>query len=323
MWAVPLTFALVFGSVFAVYWALVLRPENVSRQTVSRRLRPAKAGRELAFGGDAIVKEAPRLSTIPALDAVLTRTGTVTGRVQQLLDSADLSMSVSKFVLASLLAGAFTYLLIAVGLQRPGIGLLLALVAVWVPTAYARFKRRSRFKKFEEQFPEAVELIARAMRAGHGLTVGLGMVADELPQPVGREFRLLYDWQNFGMSLPDALHRFAERVPVLDARFFVTAVLTQRESGGNLAEVLDNLAKVIRDRFRVKRQIRVLSAHGRITGAVLSGLPPALAFYFLAVKPDYMMELVNDPLGVKMVVAALVLQIAGMLIIRRLVDIEY
>lgn len=323
MWAIPLTFALVFGSVLAVYWAFVLRPEGVSRQNVSRRLGTAKQVGDLTYAGTAIIKETPRLSTIPTLDAVFTRAGKATGRVQQLLDSADLPISVGKFVLASLLAGAVVYLLASIVFRRPGLGILLALMAVWGPTLYARYKRSSRFKKFEEQFPEAIELIARAMRAGHGLSVGLGMVGDEVPQPVGREFRLLYDWQNFGMSLPDALHRFADRVPLLDARFFVTALLTQRESGGNLAEVLDNLAKVIRDRFRVKRQIRVLSAHGRITGAVLSGMPPALAFYFLLVKPSYMMDLFNDPLGVKMVFTALFLQIAGMLIIRRLVDIEY
>ncbi len=128
---------------------------------------------------------------------------------------------------------------------------------------------RRRPRKFEEQFPEAIELIARALRAGHALTTGLALVAEELPDPVGGEFRLVYDRQNFGMSMPDALHLFAERVPLLDARFFVTAVLTQRESGGNLAEILDNLGDVIRQRFRVKRQIRVVTAHARLTGWVL------------------------------------------------------
>src|SRR4029079_19478136 len=110
----------------------------------------------------------------------------------------------------------------------------------------------------EEQFPEAVDLIARALRAGHALPTAIGMVAAEIPNPVGAEFKKLYDQQNFGMSLPDSLRAFADRVPILDARFFVTAVLTQRESGGNLAGVLDNLASVIRERFKVKRQVRVI-----------------------------------------------------------------
>ena len=137
------------------------------------------------------------------------------------------------------------------------------------------------------------------------------------------EFRLVYDQQNFGMPLGDALTAFAERVQILDARFFVTAVLTQRESGGNLAEILGNLSAVIRERFKVKRQVQVVSAHGRITGWVLSGLPPSLAVAFTITSPKHMQTLVNDPMGVNMIFGALFLQVMGTLIIRRLVNIEY
>jgi tight adherence protein B len=178
-------------------------------------------------------------------------------------------------------------------------------------------------RTFEEQFPDAIELIGRALRAGHAFTTGLAIVAEEAPQPVAGEFRLLYDQQNFGMPLGDAMKQFAQRIPLLDARFFVTAVLTQRESGGNLAEILSNLASVIRERFKVKRQVRVISAHGRLTGWVLSGLPPSLAMAFLVTSPNHIMTLVNDPMGVRMIFAALFLQILGTLIIRRLVNIEY
>jgi tight adherence protein B len=125
------------------------------------------------------------------------------------------------------------------------------------------------------------------------------------------------------MSLPEAMRDFAERIPLIDARFFVTAVLTQRETGGNLGEVLDNLASVIRERFKVKRQVRVLTAHGRITGWILAGMPPALAAAMFVISPGHMMLLVNDPLGVKMMIGALVLQVIGTLIIRKLVDIPY
>ena len=119
-------------------------------------------------------------------------------------------------------------------------------------------------------------------------TTGLAMVADEMAEPVGPEFRLLYDQQNFGMPLPEALKAFARRIPLLDARFFVTAVLTQREAGGNLSEVLDNLASVIRDRFHVKRQVRVITAHGRITGWILSALPVSLALFFAFIEPGHL-----------------------------------
>jgi tight adherence protein B len=321
MWLLPVTFAAVFTLVCAVYWLLVVRPERSSRSAVSRRLRVPKPAAVTA--GGPIVKAETRMSSIPMLDSALTRAGVASGRLQQLLDSADVSTSVGRFVLASLLLGLAVYAFVSLVLKQQGSGLVLGLVAASIPTFYVRRLRTVRFRKFEEQFPEAIDLIARAMRAGHGLSAGLGMVADEIPQPVGREFRLLYDWQNFGMTLNEALHRFAERVPTLDARFFVTAVLTQRESGGNLSEVLDNLSRVIRERFRIRRQIRVLSAHGRITGAVLCSLPPALAFYFFVTRPDYIQELSGDPMGVRLVIAAILLQITGMLIIRRLVNIEY
>ncbi len=323
MWLLPLTFLLTFSIVCGVYWLVVVRPEAASRQTVERRLRTSAPRETRESERDPIVREAPSLTSIALLGALFARAGDVPLRIQQLLNSADMSISVGRFVLGSLLAALFVYVVVGIAAGVQGFGLAAAVIAGSLPTIYARRRRTLRFRLFEEQFPEAIDLIARAMRAGHGLSVGLGMVADELPQPVGREFRLLYDWQNFGMSLPQALNQFAERVPVLDARFFVTAVLTQRESGGNLAEVLDNLARVIRERFRVKRQIRVLSAHGRITGTVLSAMPPALALYFFIARPDYIQELATDPTGVKMVIGACVMQVLGMLIIRRLVEIEY
>lgn len=319
----PLTFLLSFAIVCGVYWLAVVRPEVASRDAAISRLRSPGRSVSTTFTRSTIVKEVERLTSIPLLDLVLGKSGSVPESIQRLLNSADVPLTVGRFLLGSLLLAAITYVGISLFFGLRGIALVFAAFAGAMPTLYVRYKRRSRFQKFEEQFPDAIDLIARAMRAGHGLSVGLGMVADELPQPVGREFRILHDLQNFGMSMPEAMHRFAERVPILDARFFATAVLTQRESGGNLAEVLDNLARVIRDRFRVKRQIRVLSAHSRMTAGVLSGVPPALAGYFLLSRPEYIRELTNDPLGIKMIIGAVVLQIIGMLIIRRLVDIEY
>jgi tight adherence protein B len=193
----------------------------------------------------------------------------------------------------------------------------------WLPIAYVRYKAQRRVARFEEQFPEAIELIARALRAGHAMTTGLALVAEELPDPVGAEFRLVYDRQNFGMSMPDALRHFAERVPLLDARFFVTAVLTQRESGGNLAEILDNLGDVIRQRFRVRRQIKVATAHARLTGWVLVMIPVVIALAMVVVAPDHILTLVRDPLGVQMAMAAVGLWVLGYLAIRKLVDVEY
>jgi tight adherence protein B len=149
------------------------------------------------------------------------------------------------------------------------------------------------------------------------------MVADEVPDPVGAEFKLVYDRQNFGMSMSDALKGLAERVPILDAKFFATAVLTQRETGGNLSEILDNLSGVIRERFKVKRQVRVVTAHGRITGWILSAMPPSLALILCFVSPEHMKSLVTDPLGIQMLAVGGTMQVIGTLIIRKLVNIRY
>jgi tight adherence protein B len=200
---------------------------------------------------------------------------------------------------------------------------VLGVLAAFIPIWWLRFKGRQRVAKFEEQFPEAIDLLARALRAGHAFSTGLNMVADEMPDPVGTEFRLAYDRQNFGMPMPDALKALGERVPLLDARFFVTAVLTQREAGGNLSEVLDNLATVIRDRFKVKRQVRVITAHARITGWVLALLPPSLGVVLTLLAPQHMSLLWTHPTGIRMVVVALILQVVGTMIIRKLVDVEY
>jgi tight adherence protein B len=192
-----------------------------------------------------------------------------------------------------------------------------------VPYLLVRNAAVRRTRLFEDQFPQAIDLIASSLRAGHAFTSGVSMVSDEVADPTGAEFRLLYDQQNFGMALPDALKAFASRVPLLDARFFITAVLTQREAGGNLAEVLDNLSELIRERSRVKRQVRVTSAHGRITGWVLSAMPPALFLMMMLIAPAHMNTFVTDPLGVRMILGALVLQVIGTLAIRRIVRVEF
>jgi tight adherence protein B len=201
--------------------------------------------------------------------------------------------------------------------------LLAGIAAAFIPFWFVKHAAAKRLKVFEEQFPEAIDLIARALRAGHALPTALQMVGEEIPAPVGSEFKLLFDQQNFGMSLPDALKAFGQRISLIDARFFVTAVLTQREMGGNLSEVLDKLAAVIRDRFKVKRQVRAVSAHGRITGAVLMALPPVVAAILFVISPQHIRLLVDDPLGVQMVIGGVILQTIGVIAIRRILRVEY
>jgi tight adherence protein B len=176
---------------------------------------------------------------------------------------------------------------------------------------------------FENQLPAGVELLARSLRAGHALATALELVGKELPPPISTEFRLLFERQNYGMSMGDAFKAFANKVPLLDARFFATAVLMQREVGGNLSEILEKLATVMRERFKVKREIRVASAHGRITGWVLGLLAPALVVVLSAIAPSLMTDLFSDPIGKDLILGAVLLQLVGIFFIRRIVNVEY
>jgi tight adherence protein B len=321
-WLVLVTlgvFALVLGIIVSAYWFFVLRLEERDDRVLLKRLKPPRMT-ELA---SEVVKSRQRLSAVGPLDGVLRRWQATLEPLQRLIDRSGLQVTVGAVLLASVFvamvtAGVVVYLT-ASGLLALGA----AAVVAAGPFLFVRHKARKRLATFEEQFPQAIDLIARSLRAGHALTTALQMAGNEIADPVGAEFRTLFDQQNFGMSMAEALKAFAARMPLIDARFFVTALLTQRETGGNLAEVLDKLAAVIRERFKVKRQVRVMSAHGRITGMVLGFLPPAVALILFVIAPDHIRLLVDDPLGVRMVVAAIVLQITGVLIIRRIVNVEY
>jgi tight adherence protein B len=321
MFIAAATFIVVAAVVVGIYWVMLERPETREQDQLQKRLRSAagpKGAPRVAF-----VRETEKLSALKALDAVLSRTSGVTGSLQRQIAQADVRMTVGGLLLASACILFVAWFIVARVVRLPWLGLGVGAMLACIPYFLVRYKATKRLRMFEEQFPEAIDLIARALRAGHGFTSGLAIVAEEAPQPVAGEFRLLYDQQNFGMPLPDAMKAFASRIPLLDARFFVTAVLTQRESGGNLAEILTNLANVIRERFKVKRQVRVISAHGRITAWVLSLLPPCLALGMMLTAPGHMMTLVTDPIGPYMIFAALFMQISGTLIIRKLVNIEY
>jgi len=314
------TFALVLGLIFGIYWAVLIRPEDRAQATLRKRLKRGASKKEARVD---LVKEVERLSEVPMLNAALKRAGRASGPLQRTLTESGVNMSLGLFVLMSAFAAVLTYVVVRNLTYSSLVAMFAGTFAAFGPYTYIRFMRTQRLRKFEEMFPEAIDLISRALRAGHAFTTGLSMVGDEIPAPVGTEFRMLHDRQNFGQPLPEALKAFAERVPLIDARFFVTAVLTQRESGGNLSEVLDNLAAVIRDRFKVKRQIRAVTAHSRITGLVLVLLPPCMAVALYTAGPDNFSPLFKDPLGIQMLVGAGILQVLGTLIMRKLINFEY
>jgi tight adherence protein B len=316
---VAATFVLSLGIVVVPYLLFVVRPEGQEKTSIAKRL---KALRQQSKSVN-VARPPERFSNIPFLEALLSRRRHIISPVQQLILEAGLKINVGVFVLASFFCGAAAAVFSWMAFKFLAVSIVLGIAAAFLPTMYVRFKRTKRLQVFEEQFPDAIDLIARSLRAGHALTTGIGMVADEMPAPVGEEFRRLYDEQNFGMSLPEAMRAMAARVPVLDARFFVTAVLTQREAGGNLSEVLDNLASVMRERFKLKRQVRVASAHGRISAWVLSCLPPALCAILFILSPNFMRVLWEDPWGIRLLLAAGILQVIGAITIARLVRIEY
>jgi tight adherence protein B len=322
MTVVVATFIAIVGIVLGAYWMFVLRVDQSDEAALRKRLRPDPAAKTTAKESK-LLKPIERLSHMPRLDAVLGGMGRVTAPLQRDITQAGLSFTVGTLLLSAVCCALFGYVVVRVLTFNTLLGLGAAFALFFVPFIYVKYQKTKRLRKFEEQFPEAIDLISRALRAGHAFTTGLAMAAEEIPAPVGQEFKLLYDRQNFGMSLPDAMRAFAARIPLIDARFFVTAVLTQRETGGNLGEVLDNLASVIRERFKVKRQVRVLTAHGRITGWILAALPPSLAAAMFVMSPGHMKLLTNDTLGVQMIVVALVLQVIGTFIIQKLVNIRY
>jgi tight adherence protein B len=213
-------------------------------------------------------------------------------------------------------------LLALVLVRQPFAWPIAMVVGFATPTLWLKYKKSARLKKFEEQFPEALDLLSRAIRAGHAFQTAMGMVADELPAPVGLEFKKAFDQQNFGLPLKDTLNELAERVPHLDVRFFVTAVLIQRETGGNLAEILDNLAHVVRERFKILRQVRVHTAHGRFTGYVLLALPASLGVVLAWMNPEHMDLLFKEKMGQMMIMGAIVMQTIGYFWIRKVIKIE-
>jgi tight adherence protein B len=316
--------AVIFGAVllmvFAPYWLVVERPEVAARHALRSRLRRAPS---VQAATAELGKKVTRLSNIAALDRILANRASLVAPLRRMIDQSGLKVTVGTIVLTSGCLFLLVYLLVSFFTNLRLAGLILAALAGMAPFLWVRRARTNRIRRFETLFPEALDLITRALRAGHAFPTGLRMVAEEMPEPIAGEFRLLYDQQSYGLPLDEAMRNFGNRIPLIDAKFFVTAVLTQREAGGNLSEVLDNLASVMRDRFEVKQQVRTKSAHGRLSGWILAGLPPTLAFTLFIINPQHMKMMIDDPLGVQMIVVAVVLQIIGTLVIRRIVDVDY
>lgn len=244
------------------------------------------------------------------------------GNVEKLMDQADVRMSGSKFLTICAIAAAVGA---AIGIVAPIPKYLFPLFAIAtgsVPIMWLIMKRNHRMAQFSKQLPEALELLARSLRAGHSLASGFGLVASELKEPLGREFGRAFEEQNLGVSLDQALEEMTVRVPNLDLRFFATAVILQRQTGGDLAEILDKIGSLIRSRFKLAGQIQALTGEGRLSGIVLLALPPVLFLVMLYLNRDYAMVLFNDESGRKLLAFAIVMQFVGALVIRKIINIK-
>lgn len=261
-------------------------------------------------------------STVPPLNRLMMHLP-VSMRLRDLLRQAGMAkVRPGKILALSGVLGMGAYVvtsrLVHSGLTAVGTGL----VCASLPFLYLAYKRMRRLRAFEKLFPEAIDLLGRAVRAGHAFTTGLEMIAKELPQPVAEEFRVTFEEQNFGLPLQDALFNLAERVPLIDVRFFVIALLIQKETGGNLAEILDNLARVIRERFRILGEVRIKTAQGRLTAAILIALPPLMMALMSLVNPAYVRPLFRDVWGPYVLVLGGTMQIIGSAMLWKIVRID-
>ncbi len=277
-----------------------------------------------AFAKNALNLELIRdelLSSIPAFNKLLTRWGWA-ARLRNFVAQAGMQVRPGKIMLFGAALGLATLEVTDAVYDNFLIALAAAIPAFLLPLIFIAIKRARRMADFQRQFPEVIDLLSRSVRAGHSFGSGLEIVSSDLPDPVSTEFKITFDEQRFGLPLRDALLNLCDRVPLVDVRLFVIALLVQKETGGNLVEILDNLAHVIRERFRIAGEVRVRTAQGRLTAVILMALPLIMMLMLHFLDPDYIKILFVQPLGQMMLIAAGIMQIVGGFIIWRIVSIK-
>jgi tight adherence protein B len=321
MLAVVIMFLLGAGVVVGAYYLFAAVPGALAQRRLEERIgeisRPAEQNDKESVGLLKRRDEGP----LPAMERLLG--GTAQGSsLTKWVEQSGVKISLSALILIALASAVACGLIVAMVMQMQIGWAIGGMVGFSAPFLVLKFKRKLRISAFEEGFPEALDLMARALKAGHAFATGLKMVADEMDEPIGPEFRKTFDEQNFGLPLKDALNNLIERIPLLDVRFFATAVLIQRETGGNLSEILENLAHVVRERFKILRQVRVYTAHGRLTGYVLLALPVFLVVMLSFINPEHMQLLFRERIGHMLLGATVVMQTIGYFWIRQVVKIE-
>ena len=322
--SLQVTIGLIFLGVFAVIvlGMMALNGPNNRGKSVQSRLYSALATDTPEVQNLVVdLRKDEQISSIPWLNKKLIHLE-VTPYLRKLLDQANLSWSTGRLI--SMCGAFFMVAAVAVHFKVPSFALSLAAATVLglAPLAFVYFKRGKRFGHFESGLPEALDLMVSGLRAGHSLIAAMGLVGRECPDPVGGEFRICFEEQNYGLELKSALDNLTDRVPLQDIKIVSTAITIQKESGGNLAEVLDKTAYVIRERFRLKRNVQTHTAQGRLTGWILTLLPVALGGAIYMINPTMMSILWTREIGVKLLWASAGMTVVGGLIIRKIVNME-
>jgi len=323
--ATVLVFLIVALAVFGI--GSFLDQRSAQARLLRERLASVQKAAERQPSEELALLRDEMLSQIPALDNLLRRSERMTN-LQNFLEQANLGVRAGNLLMfclvSALLLGGVAMFLARSLPQNQAVPFVVVGIVVGgvIPYSYASYRRTKRFQKFEELFPDAIDTLARAVRAGHAFTTALELIASEIAEPVASEFRKLFEEQKFGLPVRDALLNLTERMPLVDVKFFVTAVMLQRETGGNLAEILDNLSYVIRERFKIMRQVRVYTAQGRLTMMLLMGLPPVIVVVMLLTSPMFIRPLFADPIGHTLVVGGIVLQTIGYFVIRKIIQIQ-
>lgn len=305
--------------IFAGLWVVFIAP--AAGRQMRRRLAAIQQTAEYDLDEAELQFVRDRaMSSSPALDRILVQMKSLR-KLQLYIAQSGVEITVMTLIGISFGLAVFTYL-ICVILQLWIFSVVLAVCIATIPGLYIGYKRYRRFWEFEQQFPDSLEMLTRAVRAGYAFTSALRLIADEMPDPVAEEFRATYEQQNLGLPLRDALTNMGVRVPLPDVHIFVSALQIQRETGGNLAEILENLSAVVRERFKLLRQVRVYTAEGRMSLVILTAVPPFLALLFILFNRQYLMPLFTDPLGQKMLVGAVILQIIGFLVLKKITTLK-
>jgi tight adherence protein B len=313
----------VFVAVVLLVEALYLNwnsAKGPEAKRLERRLRIMSAGGN-ASGQEVSILKQRLLSESPALQRILLSIPRVQG-IDRLLEQSGLPWSVSKFLLITVIAAIAGFMLASLLNITPLIALAIGVGAALLPLFYIKFKKAQRLTQIDQQLPDALDLIGRAMRAGHAFPSALKMVGDEMAEPLSGEFRIAFDEVNYGITMQDALSNLANRVPSTDLRYFVIAVLIQRETGGNLTELLDNISRIIRARIKLLGDVRVLSAEGKMSAWILTLLPFCAGLMMHFANPTFMEVLFTDKFGQKLVGAAIGAMLLGILWMRSIIRIR-